>query len=81
MYNLWDEIKGKTLTTNSIGDIIISVKNMLSDKYSASSLNYTGKVTTNDIYKSIEELSQEELRLGGLRIDPKTNIYLVARIL
>ncbi len=25
-------------------------------------------------YKSIEELSQEELRLGGLRIDPKTNI-------
>ncbi|MFT6324555.1 MAG: dipeptidyl aminopeptidase/acylaminoacyl peptidase, partial [Halieaceae bacterium] len=27
-----------------------------------------------NIYKSIEELSQEELRLGGLRIDPKTNI-------
>ncbi|MGB0805881.1 MAG: alpha/beta hydrolase family protein [Salibacteraceae bacterium] len=27
-----------------------------------------------DMYKSIEELSQEELRLGGLRIDPKTNI-------
>lgn len=27
-----------------------------------------------DAYKSIEELSQEELRLGGLRIDPKTNI-------
>ncbi|MBB3699960.1 alpha/beta hydrolase family protein [Flammeovirga yaeyamensis] len=25
-------------------------------------------------YKSIEELSKEELRLGGLRIDPKTNI-------
>lgn len=25
-------------------------------------------------YKSLEELSQEELRLGGLRIDPKTNI-------
>jgi len=25
-------------------------------------------------YKTIEELSQEELRLGGLRIDPKTNI-------
>jgi len=25
-------------------------------------------------YKSIAELSQEELRLGGLRIDPKTNI-------
>jgi dipeptidyl aminopeptidase/acylaminoacyl peptidase len=25
-------------------------------------------------YKSIEELSQEELRLGGLRIDPRTNI-------
>jgi len=25
-------------------------------------------------FKSIEELSQEELRLGGLRIDPKTNI-------
>ena len=25
-------------------------------------------------YKSIEELSQEELRLGGLRINPKTNI-------
>lgn len=27
-----------------------------------------------DAYKSIEELSQEELRLAGLRIDPKTNI-------
>ena len=25
-------------------------------------------------YKTIEELSQEELRLAGLRIDPKTNI-------
>jgi len=29
---------------------------------------------SRDAYKSIEELSQEELRLGGLRIDPKTNI-------
>ncbi len=27
-----------------------------------------------DAYKTIEELSKEELRLGGLRIDPKTNI-------
>jgi dipeptidyl aminopeptidase/acylaminoacyl peptidase len=27
-----------------------------------------------DAYKSIQELSQEEMRLGGLRIDPKTNI-------
>ena len=27
-----------------------------------------------DVFKSIEELSQEEMRLGGLRIDPKTNI-------
>lgn len=27
-----------------------------------------------DAYKTIEELSQEELRLGGLRIDPITNI-------
>lgn len=27
-----------------------------------------------DSYKSIEELSQEELRLAGLRIDPNTNI-------
>jgi len=27
-----------------------------------------------DAYKTIEGLSQEELRLGGLRIDPKTNI-------
>ncbi len=27
-----------------------------------------------DAYKSIEELSKEEMRLGGLRIDPKTNI-------
>ena len=26
-----------------------------------------------DQYKSIEELSQEEMRLAGLRIDPKTN--------
>lgn len=29
---------------------------------------------SRDAYKSIEELSQEELRLGGLRIDPKNNI-------
>ncbi|KAA3596328.1 MAG: S9 family peptidase [Calditrichaeota bacterium] len=28
-----------------------------------------------DAYKSIEELSQEEMRLGGLRINPKTNIH------
>lgn len=27
-----------------------------------------------DTFKSIEEISQEELRLGGLRINPKTNI-------
>lgn len=27
-----------------------------------------------DSYKTIAELSEEELRLGGLRIDPKTNI-------
>lgn len=27
-----------------------------------------------DTYKTIEELSQEEMRLGGLRINPKTNI-------
>ncbi len=27
-----------------------------------------------DAYKTIEELSKEELRLGGLRIDPATNI-------
>ncbi|WP_088330668.1 prolyl oligopeptidase family serine peptidase [Lacimicrobium sp. SS2-24] len=27
-----------------------------------------------DSFKTIEELSEEELRLGGLRIDPKTNI-------
>lgn len=29
---------------------------------------------SRDSYESIEDLSQEELRLGGLRIDPKTNI-------
>lgn len=29
---------------------------------------------SRDAYGSIEDLSQEELRLGGLRIDPKTNI-------
>lgn len=29
---------------------------------------------TRSAYKSIAELSQEELRLGGLRIDPKRNI-------
>lgn len=29
---------------------------------------------SRDAYKSIEELSQTELRLGGLRINPKTNI-------
>lgn len=29
---------------------------------------------SRNAYKSIEELSQEELRLGGLRIDPKNNI-------
>jgi len=27
-----------------------------------------------DAFKSIKDLSQEEMRLGGLRIDPKTNI-------
>ena len=27
-----------------------------------------------DNYKTIAELSEQELRLGGLRIDPKTNI-------
>lgn len=27
-----------------------------------------------DTYKSIEDLSEEEMRLGGLRINPKTNI-------
>jgi len=27
-----------------------------------------------DAYKTIEELSRQELRLGGLRIDPATNI-------
>lgn len=31
-------------------------------------------LASRDAYKSIAELSQEELRLGGLRIDPKTNI-------
>ena len=35
--------------------------------------NYMVLVSRN-AYKSIEELSREELRLGGLRIDPKTNI-------
>ncbi|PWH86621.1 alpha/beta hydrolase family protein [Brumimicrobium oceani] len=35
--------------------------------------NYMILVSRN-AYGSIEELSQEELRLGGLRIDPKTNI-------
>ncbi len=35
--------------------------------------NYMVLVSRN-AYKSIEELSKEELRLGGLRIDPKTNI-------
>lgn len=30
--------------------------------------------TYRDAFKSIAELAQEELRLGGLRIDPKTNI-------
>ena len=29
---------------------------------------------TRDSYGSIDDLSQKELRLGGLRIDPKTNI-------
>jgi hypothetical protein len=29
---------------------------------------------SRDAYKSIEELSQKEMRLGGLRIDPATNI-------
>ena len=29
---------------------------------------------SRDTYKSIEELSIQELRLAGLRIDPKTNI-------
>lgn len=32
-----------------------------------------------DAYKSIQELSEKELRLGGLRINPKTNISSRAR--
>ncbi|MFA6617559.1 MAG: prolyl oligopeptidase family serine peptidase [Candidatus Neomarinimicrobiota bacterium] len=35
--------------------------------------NYMILVSRN-AYQSIDELSKEELRLGGLRIDPKTNI-------
>lgn len=35
--------------------------------------NYMILISRNS-YESIEDLSQEELRLGGLRIDPKTNI-------
>lgn len=31
-------------------------------------------LATRNAYKTIEELSQEEMRLGGLRINPKTNI-------
>ncbi|NVK54495.1 MAG: S9 family peptidase [Alteromonadaceae bacterium] len=34
----------------------------------------TALMLYRDPYKTIEELSEEELRLGGLRIDPKTNI-------
>lgn len=30
--------------------------------------------TYRDTYKTLDELSQDELRLGGLRINPKTNI-------
>ena len=30
--------------------------------------------TYRNAYKTIEELSEEEMRLGGLRINPKTNI-------
>lgn len=41
---------------------------LLDDKEETMVLRY------RDPYKSIEELSQEELRLGGLRINPKTNI-------
>ncbi|SEB43712.1 Dipeptidyl aminopeptidase/acylaminoacyl peptidase [Tenacibaculum sp. MAR_2009_124] len=36
--------------------------------------NETFLLLGRDGYKSIEELSKKELRLGGLRIDPKTNI-------
>jgi len=31
-------------------------------------------LTYRDAYKSIEDLSRQEMRLGGLRIDPATNI-------
>ena len=34
----------------------------------------TALLLFRDNYKTIEELSEKELRLGGLRIDPKTNI-------
>ncbi|MDC8829971.1 S9 family peptidase [Alteromonas gilva] len=34
----------------------------------------TALMLYRDAYKTIEELSEEELRLGGLRIDPKANI-------
>ena len=34
----------------------------------------TALMLYRDTYKTIAELSEEELRLGGLRIDPKANI-------
>lgn len=49
-------------------DVPLAPRVLIDDKYETLVLRY------RDSYKSIQELSQEELRLAGLRIDPKTNI-------
>lgn len=49
-------------------DVPLAPSVLLNDRNTVMVLIY------RDAYKTIEELSQEELRLGGLRIDPKKNI-------
>lgn len=49
-------------------DVPLAPRVLTDEKYETLVLRYRNS------YKSIEELSQEELRLAGLRIDPKTNI-------
>ncbi len=49
-------------------DVPLAPRVLLDNNYEYLILRY------RDAYKSIEELSQDEMRLGGLRINPKTNI-------
>ncbi len=62
---------GYQIPTKSILDLVDV--DLPPNTYMDTDKNYMLLLGRNQ-FKTIEELSQEELRLGGLRIDPKTNI-------